>query len=256
MDTNLPLPQKPRWFHTEVAGAAFAAAPSLVASTCAIVAGVVKHDRTPVVTGACVLVAGIFGLVIGIVRSRKKDERERAQKSAADLEGCLYILHAAILAMKGLAYDESNIAKLRVTIHRVIEHASKVRQLVPYVGGGGGGKDREMLSRCGIVGRAITRLKPQGMIREGSFDDYVRVMCEEYGMLVGEARELSDDRFSFLAIPLVNGRSAVGVVYLDSTEPDFFSDAAAPNAISPHMVAMISTSCGGLAPYTRLRYPE
>jgi hypothetical protein len=113
-----------------------------------------------------------------------------------------------------------------------------------------------LLSAAACSGGLVLAPGSTCAIVAGSFDDYVRVMCEEYGMLVGEARELSDDRFSFLAIPLVNGRSAVGVVDLDSTEPDFLSDAGAPNVISPHMVAMISTSCGGLAPYTRLTYPE
>jgi hypothetical protein len=113
-----------------------------------------------------------------------------------------------------------------------------------------------MPSRCGIVGRAITRRKPQGLIRSGSFDDYVKVMCDEYGFLPDEARQLTPDRHAFLAIPLMHGGRVVGVVYLDSPEPDFFSEPDRPGEISPLVVGAVTTACGGLAPYTSLRYPE
>jgi hypothetical protein len=94
------------------------------------------------------------------------------------------------------------------------------------------------------------------MIRVGSFDDYMRVMCDEYGFLPEEARQLSPDRHAFLAIPLMKGQHVVGVVYLDSTDPTLFSDPKAPNVVSPEVVGAITTACGGLAPYTSLRYPE
>jgi len=277
VDTHLPLPKAQPWRETEVAGAVFAAAPAFVASACGIVTGAFKGERGAVLATSLTLAASVVGFVIALGRARAKDRREAERKSPADLEGCLYILHAAVLAIRGLTYEERNIKKLRVTIHRVLDgpanRAFTVRQLVPYVPAGSSlspdqGKGREMPSRCGIVGRAITRQRPQGMIRVGSFDDYMKVMCEEYGFLPEEARQLSPDRHAFLAIPLMKGQHVVGVVYLDSTDPTLFSDAKAtsgaggaggagtPNVVSPELVGAITTACGGLAPYTSLRYPE
>lgn len=265
VDTHLPLPKAQPWRETAVASAVFAAVPAVVASLGGIVTGALHGERAAVVTATSTLVASIAGYGIAHARATAKDRKEAERKSPADLEGCLYILHASVLALLGLTYEEKNIKKLRVTIHRVVDdkasRAFKVRQLVPYVPEGSSsvsdqGKGREMPSRCGIVGRAITRRRPQGMIRSGSFDDYVKVMCEEYGFLPDEAHLLTPDRHAFLAIPLMRRGRVVGVVYLDSPEPDFFSEPERPDAISPLIVGAVTTACGGLAPYTSLRYPD
>jgi hypothetical protein len=50
------------------------------------------------------------------------------------------VLHSAILAMRGLAYTDTAIAKLRVTIFRVLEHDDRVLQIVSFVGSCGGGE--------------------------------------------------------------------------------------------------------------------
>jgi hypothetical protein len=265
VDTHLPLPKPPPWRETAVANAVFAALPVMLTSLGGIVTGLLHGERAAVVSSSATLAAAVFGYAIALARARAKDRHEAEGKSPADLEGCLYILHASVLAILGFTYEEANIKKLRVTIHRVLDdgasRAFKVRQLVPYVPAGSSsvpdqGKGREMPSRCGIVGRAITRRKPQGLIRSGTFDDYVKVMCDEYGFLPDEARQLTPDRHAFLAIPLMRGGRVVGVVYLDSPEHDFFSEPDRRGEISPLVVGAVTTACGGLAPYTSLRYPE
>jgi hypothetical protein len=265
VDTHLPLPKPLPWRETAVATAVFAALPVFVTSVGGIVTGVLHGERGAVISSTATLTAAIAGYALALSRARAKDRYEAERKSPADLEGCLYLLHASVLAILGFTYEEANIKKLRVTIHRVIDdkdhRAFKVRQLVAYVPAGSSsardqGKGREMPSRCGIVGRAITRRKPVGLVRSGAFDDYVKVMCDEYGFLPDEARQLTPDRHAFLAIPLMRGGRVVGVVYLDSPEPDFFSEPEAPGEISPLVVGAVTTACGGLAPYTSLRYPE
>lgn len=96
------------------------------------------------------------------------------------------------------------------------------------------------------------------MIRDGSFDDYVQLLVNDYAMPLEEARRVSDGRFSFLALPLVQASgTVVGVFYLDSPDRTFFSDPRQPSDdVSVAFVERIATACAGLAPYTHLRYPS
>jgi hypothetical protein len=257
--TYLPLEKKPRWFATELAATIFAGLPPFLTAIGGIGKGVHDREWSVVELGIGVLVATIIGIVFKAGQARRKDAKEAAKQSHQDLEGCLFILHASILAMRHLPYDDHNVARLRVTIHRVLDDEDKVLQLTPYVGGGNGKQGRKFSRRSGITGRAILRGKPAAMIRDGSFDDYVQLLVDEYHMPIEEARALSDDRFAFLAVPLKQSGTGrvVGVVFMDSPDRTFFSDPAHPtDDISWAFVEDIGTACAGLAPYTKLRYPS
>jgi hypothetical protein len=256
--TSLPLEKKARWYATELATTLFASVPTLLTAIGGIVKGAHDGERGVLGFGAGVLVALIVGTTFRALSSRRKDAREAAKKSLRDLEGCLYVLHSAILAMRGLAYTDTAIAKLRVTIFRVLEHDDRVLQIVSFVGSCGGGEGTILSSRSGIVGRAILRGTTAAMIRDGSFDDYVQTLVDGYAMRAHEARILPDDRFAFLAVPLLrHGTSdVVGVVYMDSPDPAFLSDPARPrNDVANSFLLKVATACAGLSSYTELRYP-
>ena len=161
--------------------------------------------------------------------------------------------------MRDLPYDDAAIAKLRVTLFRIAVGADVAEQIVPYVGGGGGGEGSKVSRRSGFVGRAILRGKPAAAIRDGSFDDYVQLLVNEYAMPVEEARALDDDRRAFLAVPLRDPSTnrVVGVVYMDSPDRTFFSHPARPrDVIYEAFVRKIVGACAGVSAYAELRYPS
>ncbi len=256
--TNLPVERKPRWWSTGLATTLFASLPTFLTAIGGIIQGARGGERGFVELGIGVLVALIVGTTFKALQSRHKDRREAARGSPRDLEGCLYVLHAAVLAMRGLPYEDHAIAKLRVTIFRVLEREDRVMQILPFVGGGTGGTGTVLSNRSGLVGRAILRGKPSAMIRDGSFDDYVQTLVEDFAMHAREARALPDDRFAFLAVPLKERGTSdvIGVIYMDSPDASFFSDPTLPRAdVSQPFVAQVAAACTGLAAYAELRYP-
>jgi hypothetical protein len=112
-------------------------------------------------------------------------------------------------------------------------------------------------ARSGVVGRAVLQGKVAAMIRDGSFDEYVQTLVENYAMHQREARSLPDDRYSFVAVPIRwrGSGPVIGVIYFDSTDATFFSEPASPRGdISQSFVVRVSTACAGLGLYTELRY--
>jgi hypothetical protein len=255
---KFPFDSKPRWYATELATTLFAAVPAFLTGAGGVIEGVRKGAPGVLELGVGVLVALAVGTVFKAVRSHYKDAREAARRSPRDLEGCLHTLHAAVLAMRDLRYDDKSIAKLRVTLFRVVESQDLAEQILPYVGGGGGAEGTKVSRRSGIVGRAILRGQPAGTIRDGSFDDYVSLLVNEYATPIEEARQLDDGRFAFVAIPLNDPSTGrvVGVVYMDSPDRTFFSRPGHPrDLVSEVFVQKIVGACAGLLAYAALRYP-
>ena len=256
---NLPLAPKARWWASELATTLFAAVPTLLAAGGGIVQGVRQGDVRSLQLGIAVVIALVVGTTFKALHSRRKDLREYERRSPRDLEGGLYVLHAAILAMRGLPYDDTMIAKLRVTLFRVLEADDVAVQIVPFIGGGDGHEGTRVSRRSGIVGRAILRGKPAASLRDRPFDEYVRVLVDDYAMPFDEARQMPEDRLAFLAVPIVDRKSAriIGVVYMDSPDRTFFSPPARPrDVVSDAFVQQIAGACTGLVTYAQLRYPE
>ena len=254
---TLPPPMKTRWYATDLASTLFAAIPTVLAAVGGIAKGWREDTRGFVQLGVAVLFATMLGTVFKALQSRRKDVREATRRSPADLEAGLYTLHSAIVAMRALPYDDHAIEKLRVTIFRLVETEDVVEQIVPYVGGAGGGEGTRWSARSGVVGRAVLQGKVAAMIRDGSFDDYVQTLVESYAMHTHEARALPDDRFAFVAVPLRRRGTGpvIGVVYFDSTDATLFSDPVSPRGdISQAFVVKVATACAGLGLYTELRY--
>ena len=255
---TLPAPKRPRWYATELATTLFAAIPTLLTAIGGIVKGLREETRGFVQLGLGVLAALVVGTAFKALQSRRKDVREAEKRSPSDLTAALHTLHSSIVAMRGLPYEDHVIEKLRVTIFRVEADQDEVLQIVPFVGGGSGGEGTRASARSGIVGRAVLRGRPAAMIRDGSFDDYVQMLVEEYATHAHEARALADDRYAFLAVPLRRRGTSpvVGVVYIDSSDATFLSDPTCPRGdIFEPFVWTVVTACAGLSLYTELRYP-
>jgi hypothetical protein len=255
---TLPVAKKSPWYETELATTVLASVPTVLTAIGGIAKGLHDDTRGFIQLGVAVLVAVVIGTAFNALQSRRKDLREAAKKSPGDLEAALYALHSSIVAMRGLPYEDHIIEKLRVTIFRIEEDEDAVVQIVPFVGDGSGGEGTRASARSGIVGRVVLRGRAAAMIRDGSFDDYVQMLVEDYATHPHEARALRDDRFAFLAVPLRRRGTSpvVGVVYMDSSDPTFFSDPACPQGdVSERFVWMVVTACAGLSLYTDSRYP-
>jgi hypothetical protein len=257
--TTFPIERRTRWWSTELASTLFAAVPTFLTAIGGIVEGVRRSDPAAVRFGLAVLVAVGLGTTFKALQSRRKDLREAARRSPRDLEGALYVLHSAILAMRGLPDDDASTSKLRVTIFAVLAQDDVAVQAVPFVGGGDGHEGTRVSRRSGVVGRAILRGQPAVSIRDLPFERYVQTLVHEYAVPIEEARRVPEDRFAFLAVPFVEKRTGriTGVVYMDSPDRTFFSHPERPRAaVSDAFVARVARACAGLSAYAQLRYPE
>jgi hypothetical protein len=256
---NFPLPKKPSWHTTELAATLVAALPTFLTAFAGVIEGARDKARGVLELGLAVLLALLIGTVFKAIQARRKDRQEAARRSPQPLEAGLYVLHSAVLAMRGLSYEEPAIAKLRVTIFRVVDSQDVAVQVLPYVGGGTGEQGRRVSRRSGVIGRAILRGRLAVSVRDGSFDDYVGSLVRDYALPIEEARAVPDDRFAFLAVPLRDRRTnrVAGVVYMDSTDRAFLSHPEEPSdVISDAFVRRIARACTGLAAYAELTYPH
>ena len=186
------------------------------------------------------------GSVLKIMQARAKDRKVAELRGPERLRGCLYVMHAAAIAARGLSpKKEEDREVLRVTIHKV--DGEELVQLLDYTGGRperrkGTGKRRSC--RSGVIGRAYTSAEPAYFRREDDdFEKYKREMREKWSMLPSETDGLDSDRRALVAVPIGDDDGKVAaVVFLDSSDRDFFSAA---------MQDMILAQCVGLAQYVQ-----
>jgi hypothetical protein len=100
-----------------------------------------------------------------------------------------------------------------------------------------------------VVGRVVLTKNPAAMKRASEdLKAYIKEMVEVWHMPESEAKDLSSDRYAFLAVPLQDDNdNVVAVVFLDSSDRDFFDDG---------MIKMVVRGCGGLATFAKGRYPK
>ena len=141
---------------------------------------------------------------------------------------------------------------LRATFHRVvppIDDAEYLEQIVPYIGGDGGGAGRRFSIRAGITGQAVRDRQPYTMERKSEdYEDYKRELVSEWHYTDGDVRSITSDRFSAMAIPVKarNGQDIVGVIYLDSKTRKFFAQESV-------RIATLG-ACAGVVNYIGERY--
>lgn len=195
-------------------------------------------------------------LLLSVLIARRRDRDLAKKTSPDDLTGCLHVLYEMVKIVGNL--DSSDQNKVRMTIHRVVETDSPTRdpeqlqQVIDYIGGGGGGKGRYFTTGKGIIGRAAMKAlhegkstaivaKRSGNDQEGFLDEMV-----EWGYGPREAQELTRDRCSWMAVPIMSNNRPIGIVYLDSDEQDFFDDKTLQN--------VVIRGVAGIATYVEKRY--
>lgn len=179
-------------------------------------------------------------------------DRERTRVEDYDgLRGALWVLYESTRRAAGV--EEAGDGTLRVTIHRVVVPRKKpsdggeLEQLLPYVGGTGGPPRRTFSIRSGVIGLAARRKVPLTARRKSTeHPDFVNELVRYWAYTEEEARVLTVDRQSWMAIPIFTGHGTVGaVVFLDSSVPGFFSKA---------VQRVVGNACGGIAAYIAEAY--
>lgn len=192
-------------------------------------------DPSKVKFGYALLAAIVWTIcstIVKFLQAKKQDNEEKSKQSYEGLLGTLHILYGTIIRTENFNPQE-DVGKLRVTIYRVImppssdESPKEIEQMIPYVGSKGGPPSRKCSIRSGITGQAVREKSPIVAYRENdNYEQYVKELVSKWSFPEDEARKLSIDKYSFMAVPIFGKQQEViAVVYLDSIEKNFFQKA-------------------------------
>jgi hypothetical protein len=212
------------WEHKAVVEA-FAVIPPIAAA--AVTAVLNLRDPAKRSLGWVLIGASVWLAVASVVKVLNAQAQDAAQKKSEGYEGLLAALHVLHGAVRRARIGSLHDGRLRATIHRVVSGdggVEEVEQLLPYIGGTGSPAGRTFSVRSGIIGKAVrersvfaaTRVSPD-------YEAFLSELVREWSYTMEDARKLSPDRRSWMAVPIpVEGGPVVAVVYLDSSEPEFF----------------------------------
>lgn len=198
--------------------------------------------------GACAWL--LLASVIKVLAAKAQDSKEDLSKGHDGLLATLHVVHSVVARLGKLATPAQN-KSLRVTFHRVVpplENSEHIEHIVPYVGGSGSEPGRAFSIRSGITGRAIREKAVFVMSRQSErYEDYVNELVREWSYTEADAKKMTTDRFSAMAVPVRGrGQEVLGVVYLDCSSKDFFA--------SDEMQQTVVAACVGVADYIGERY--
>lgn len=192
----------------------------------------------------------VLASALKVAHAREQDKDAALRQDHDGLLAAINVLQATTCQVCKLTAGGALDPSLRVTIHRVVpplDRPEMIEQIVPYVGGKGGGAGRKFSIRSGITGAAIRNKSVYTSSRVSTDEEaYVTELMAEWSYTEHDARAVSKDRHSSMAVPLSNGQQVVGVVYLDSDKRDLFAKAEIQEAII--------VACSGINRYVDERY--
>lgn len=205
-------------------------------------------------SAAIVLIFGTFWLLIAsvlkILHAHYQDKKEAKVKSYDGLLGAMHVLYANVF--KHLQYKGSNPEQLRLTMHRVVikegqNDPTGLEQMLPYIGGKGGGAGRVFPINPGIIGHVARSGEVRVASRVGEdHAAFIKELVSQWFYTESEARKLTSDRKAWLAVPILGKEKTVLVViYFDSDVRDAFDDAA---------IELVLNGCTGVAAYISERF--
>jgi hypothetical protein len=163
------------------------------------------------------------GLSVGsqITKAVLGYKAQKSKSSMHDLAGCLHTLNGILLA------DDKN-AGLRATVH-VPDGEDQLVQVLDYVGDNRKPKTegRRRPINCGVIGKACREREAFcGHRTTDKYEDFLQQMVRVYSMTDAQARALDPATQAWMAAPLPGANNAIeGVLYLDSTDRAFFTEA-------------------------------
>jgi hypothetical protein len=190
-----------------------------------------------------------------VAYARWEDSKAQQQESPKDLAGCVHVLYRVLQRISGFSDDDEG--RVRITVHRVVParapdtEPAELEQVIPYVGGAGGGPGRRFRIESGIIGLAIRDGDVyKGARQNDDYEAYLNELVQEWEYTRQAAERLRRDRQSWMAVPLFSQgqqrREVIGGVYLDSDQRGLFDD--------EEVVTMITHACFGIAAYIDERY--
>lgn len=249
---NIPAPRKERFYEKKYVVELIAMLPPLV--TAAVGALINLADPAKRTLGWWLAGATGWLTLASLVKVLHAAAQDRERKHSRDYDGffgALCILYEAVRQSAGL--DTVGDGTLRVTIHRVVppkkRHAiaEHLEQLLPYVGGRGGAAGRKFSIRSGVIGKAARGKAPFSSTRKSDgHPDFVKELIHDWCYTEEDARSVTPDRQSWMAVPVLMTNGTVGVVVsLDSSIPGFFTD---------EVQAIVLGCCGGINAYIAEAY--
>jgi hypothetical protein len=242
-----------RWYEKKAVIETLATVPPILAA--AIGALVSLSDRHKRAFGWW-LAAGALWLVVAsiakVLHARAEDRQRKRTDEHDGLRAALHVLFATVCRTAGISEEERTGGRLRLTVHRVVtkgksEPVEELEQLLPYMGGTGNPPGRRFSIRSGIIGAAARRKAAIVAVRGcAEHEGFVQELMRDWAYTETDARRLTPDRHTWMAVPLMNGGGAtVAVVYLDSRDPWFFTES---------LQDLILAVCGGINTYTLEAY--
>lgn len=235
--------RKRLWEHKAVVEA-LAIVPAIAAAAVTAISNLREPGKRSL--GWVLIAAGVWLVASSVVKVLHAQAQDAAQKKSERYEGllgALHVLHGAVRSRAGL--ESLHDGKLRTTIHRVVSGdggAEEVEQLLPYIGGTGSQAGRTFSVRSGIVGKAVRERSVFAASRVSPhYEAFLLELVRDWSYTMEDARKLSPDRRSWMAVPIpVEGGPVVAVLYLDSSEPDFFGG---------EVQRVIVDACAGITTY-------
>ena len=196
----------------------------------------------------CLWLVGVS--VVKIINAKNGDSNDELVNGHDGILAALHVVHATVARVGRLETSQQKNT-LRVTFHRVVpplDTSEYIEQITPYVGGGGGGQGRKFSMRSGITGSAIREKQVFLMDRTtDKYEDYLSELIRDWSYIEADARKVTSDRYSAMAVPVQGRRQDVlGVIYLDSSEKNFFA--------SDEMQQAVIAACFGVTTYIGERY--
>ena len=210
-------------------GAAVLSGVSLVGTSAAAFA---RGDQ---VWGRIGLGLAALNVVVLLGKARATWLEQVRKKSTHELQGCLHTLESVLLG-PDLEPAKRLAAGLRLTVH-VPDGQAQLQQVMAYVGDQRAGDKtagRKFPENVGVVGQAYraAQLDPNKLEifhdsrTSADHDAFVSQMVRDYSFSTASARALNPATMSWVAVAFREADGTVaGVLYCDSKQPDFFTDA-------------------------------
>lgn len=184
----------------------------------------------------------VVASTVKVLHAAAQDRERKRVQEYDGLRGSLWVLYEAVRSAAGASAVGEGA--LRVTIHRVVDgsRGGLLEQLLPYIGGMGGPPRRVVDVRSGVIGLAARKKDVVVVSRKSDGPaDFVRELVRDWGYTEDEARTISADRQTWMAVPVLSATQVpLAVVSLDSSIPGFFS---------PEIQAVVVGCCRGVGAY-------
>jgi hypothetical protein len=213
------------------------------------------QGQRPVLVLLSIVLALIVSLTIfkarrSLAKERRYEPIDQPKEIAGWADGCYDALERTFAGTNhAFSAGEVRLTVYSVVFDRQRREPMELEQMIDYVGGSGGPAGRRVSVRTGIIG--VCARMSSLVTAERTSDEitaFRQEMVRGWGYTQDEARQLSADRWSFLACPITEAEDGpvIAVAYLDSQTRNLFDASGVQESIIQQ--------CGVLAQIIRRCY--